>query len=147
MRGALLLIATWVACACAGTPDEPAALVTAALEAAREGDLDGFLLCYTDASARDLKRAVSAAEGSGWVPEAPLRLLTPGAVEEVHRDGDLAVVEIRSRDHTTPICLTRTERGWRITTEEAVVEGEGWICRPHRTLQTTFFGEDHATEE
>ena len=122
-------------------------MVAAALEAARDGDLDGFLLCYTDGSARDLKRAVAAAEGSGWVPEAPLRLLTPGEVVEVHRDDERAVVEIRSRDHTTPVCLTKTDGGWRMTTDEAVADGDEWSCRPYRTLQTNIFGEIHAAEE
>ncbi|MFH1530595.1 MAG: hypothetical protein ABIK09_07665 [Pseudomonadota bacterium] len=131
---------------CAGLPDEPEAVVTAALDAARDGDLDGFLQTYTSAAARDLKRAIAAAEGSGWVPEAPLRLLTPGGVTEVHRDEDIAVVEIRNREETTPVCLTPTDRGWRLTTDEAVRDRDGWSCRPH-LLAHARLGEDHAAEE
>jgi hypothetical protein len=140
----ILVVLLW---GCAGTPDTPEAVVSAALDAARKGDLDGFLSYYTPASAQDLKRAVAAAEGSGWVPEAPLRLLTPGEVKEVHRDGDLAVVEIRAKEATTPVCLTRTDGGWRLNTDAAISEGDGWTCRPYQPLATRTFGGDHAAEE
>lgn len=143
----LMLLFVLVACGCAGTPDEPEAVVTAALDAAQDGDLDGFLSYYTQAAARDIKRAVAAAEGAGWVPEAPLRLLTPGAATEVQRDGDFAVVEISARGEATPVCLTRTDEGWRLTTLEAVPEGDGWECRPHHTVVAHGYGVDHATEE
>ncbi len=146
MRG-LALVLVLVVCGCAGIPAEPEAVVAAALDAARDGDLDGFLEYYTPEAARDIKRAVAASEGSGWVPEAPLRLLTPGVAVEAHRDGDLVVVEIRAHEATTWICLARTEQGWRITTDEAINDGEGWVCRPHRTIYARTFGEDDAAEE
>ena len=143
----LLILALVPALSCGDRiPEEPEGVVAAALDAARDGDLDGFLQTYTPAAALDLKRAVAAAEGSGWVPEAPLRLLTPGAVAEVHRDGDLAIVEIRSRDQTTPVCLVRTDQGWRLTTDEAVRDGDGWRCHPYRSAHAQL-GEDHAAEE
>ncbi len=133
--------------ACAGVPEEPATVVAAALEAAGEGDLDGVLLHYTSAAALDLKRAISAAEGSGWVPAAPLRLLSCGDTVEVYRDGDLAVVEVRGRG-ATPVCLRRTDTGWRITLDEASPDGEIWNCRPHSNLYTAFpGGGDDAPEE
>jgi len=122
-------------------------VVAAPLDAARGGDLDGFIGYYAPAPALDLKRAVAAAEGSGWVPAAPLRLLTPGAVEEVYRDGDLAVVEIRSREAVTAVCLTRTDQGWRITLDEAAQEGDGRVCRPRESIYSNGYGGDHAAEE
>ena len=139
-----LLAALW---GCAERPDTPEAVVSGALETARKGDLDGFLLHYTPAAAQDLKSAVAAAEGSGWVPEAPLRLLTPGTVAEVYQDGDLAIVEIRAKEAVTPVCLTNTERGWRLTTDEAIADGDAWACRPHQPQATRTFGEDYEAEE
>ena len=147
MRVPVVLICVALA-ACASVPEEPVAVVAAALEAAGEGDLDSVLLHYTPATALDLKRAVSAAEGSGWVPAAPLRLLSRGETVEVYRDGDLAVVEVRIRSGATPVCLSRTDAGWRITLDEALLDGGSWSCRPHRTLYTAFpGGVDDAPEE
>jgi len=147
-RGWILLLALVLAViGCVRTPFEPEAVVASALDAARDGDLDGFLEHYTPAAARDLKRAVAAAEGSGWVPEAPLRLLTPGSVQEVYRDREFAVVLIHARVEVTPVCLTQTDLAWRLTTDEAVLDGDSWVCRPHRTVHAYTFGEDHAAEE
>ena len=145
-RGWFLLLALTIG-GCAQAPTTPAAVVVAALDAARGGDLDGFLAFYTPSAARDLKRAVAAAEGAGWVPRAPLRLLTPGAVEEVSQDGDLAVVTIRSRGTTTAVCLTRTDAGWRLLLDEAVLLEDDWTCRPYISEIAQTFGEDHAAEE
>ena len=146
MRVSVVLFCVALA-ACARVPDEPVTVVAAALEAAGEGDLDRDLLHYTPAAALDLKRAVSAAEGSGWVPAAPLRLLSRGDTVEVYRDGDRAVVEVRGRG-ATPVCLTRTDTGWRITLDKARPDGESWSCRAHSTLYTEFpRGGDDAPEE
>ena len=146
MRVALVFVFL-VACGCADTPAEPEAVVSAALEAARKGDLEGLIQTYTPVAAMGVKRAVAAAEGSGWVPADPLRLLTPGEVEEVQREGDRAVVEIRSSGMTTRVCLAPTDDGWRITLDDAVQDGDGWTCRPHETIYVREYGGEHAEEE
>lgn len=141
---ALLIL---LVCGCAEIPAEPEAVVSAALEAARKGDLEGLTQNYVPAAAMDVRRAVAAAEGSGWVPAEPLRLLTPGEVEEIQREGDRAVVEIRTSDTTTRVCLAPTDDGWRITLDDAVQDGDGWSCQPHQTIYARAFGGDHAEEE
>lgn len=146
MRAWPIIAALWLA-GCAAVPEEPASVVEAALAAAGGGDLEGFIACYAPASAQRLKRAVAAAEGSGWVPAAPLRLLTPGAAAEVHRHGDLAVVEISSREADTAVCLTRTGQGWRLTLDDAAQEDGGWTCRPHERVSARGTGGLHAAEE
>ncbi|MBM4370457.1 MAG: hypothetical protein FJ098_02335 [Deltaproteobacteria bacterium] len=133
--------------ACAPPPEEPADVLRAALEAARDGDLSSMTAWYEPAAARDLSRAVAVAEGSGWVPARPLRLLATGEVEEVHRDGDLAVLEIRAAGPPVAICMTRGPMGWRITLDEAVFADRAWSCRAPRDPAPSLAGEvGHATE-
>jgi len=93
---------------------EPHAPVTAAVERARMGDLDGFADCFTPESASLIAMFWSVSTRYGYLDEDSLRYLADAEITGTEPFGDRARIDIRTGERDGSLCVVRTESGWRV---------------------------------